>query len=50
MKDQDGADELAKRALEEGIKPDGFLKMHLFRLWPGLAISSAGRKFMCLRC
>jgi len=25
MKDHDGADELAKRALEEGIKPDEIL-------------------------
>ena len=26
MKDQDGADELAKRALDEGVKPDEILE------------------------
>ena len=40
MKDQDGADELAKRALEEGIKPDEILENALI---PAMAI--VGDKF-----
>ena len=40
MKDQDGADELAKRALEEGIKPDEILENALI-----LAMANVGNKF-----
>jgi methanogenic corrinoid protein MtbC1 len=40
MKDQEGADELAKRALEEGIKPDAILEQALI---PAMAI--VGNKF-----
>jgi methanogenic corrinoid protein MtbC1 len=40
MKDQDGADELAKRALEEGITPDAILEQALI---PAMAI--VGNKF-----
>ena len=40
MKDQDGADELAKRALEEGIKPDEILE---YALIP--AMENVGNKF-----
>jgi methanogenic corrinoid protein MtbC1 len=40
MKDQDGADELAKRALEEGVKPDDILEKALV---PAMAI--VGNKF-----
>jgi 5-methyltetrahydrofolate--homocysteine methyltransferase len=40
MKDQEGADELAKRALEEGIKPDAILEKSLI---PAMAI--VGNKF-----
>ena len=40
MKDQDGADELAKRALEEGIKPDEILE---YALIPAMA--KVGNKF-----
>jgi 5-methyltetrahydrofolate--homocysteine methyltransferase len=40
MKDQDGADELAKLALEEGIRPDGILENALV---PSMA--KVGNKF-----
>jgi methanogenic corrinoid protein MtbC1 len=40
MKDQDGADELAKRALEEGVKPDEILENALVP-----AMSRVGDKF-----
>jgi methanogenic corrinoid protein MtbC1 len=40
MKDQDGADELAKRALEEGIRPDEILENALVP-----AMSKVGEKF-----
>jgi len=40
MKDQDGADELAKRALEEGIKPDEILENALIP-----AMAAVGNKF-----
>jgi len=40
MKDQDGADELAKRALEEGIKPDEILELALIP-----AMAKVGDKF-----
>jgi len=40
MKDQDGADELAKRALEEGIKPDEILEGALIP-----AMEKVGDKF-----
>ena len=40
MKDQDGADELAKRALEEGIKPDEILENALIP-----AMAKVGNKF-----
>jgi 5-methyltetrahydrofolate--homocysteine methyltransferase len=40
MKDQDGADELAKKALEEGIKPDQILENALIP-----AMSIVGDKF-----
>lgn len=40
MKDQDGADELAKRALEEGIRPDQILEMALVP-----AMAKVGDKF-----
>ncbi|TAL62985.1 MAG: cobalamin-binding protein [Bacteroidetes bacterium] len=40
MKDQDGADELAKRALSEGIKPDEILEEALIK-----AMSIVGNKF-----
>ena len=40
MKDQDGADELAKRALEEGIKPDEILENALIP-----AMANVGNKF-----
>jgi methanogenic corrinoid protein MtbC1 len=40
MKDKDGADELAKRALEEGIKPDAILENALI---PAMAV--VGNKF-----
>ena len=40
MKDQDGADELAKRALEEGVKPDQILENALVP-----AMSKVGDKF-----
>jgi len=40
MKDQDGADELARKALEEGIKPDEILEQALI---PAMAV--VGNKF-----
>jgi methanogenic corrinoid protein MtbC1 len=40
MKDQDGADELAKRALDEGIKPDSILENALI-----LAMENVGNRF-----
>ena len=40
MKDQDGADELAKRALEEGFKPDEILEKALIP-----AMANVGNKF-----
>ena len=40
MKDQDGADELAKRALEEGVKPDEILENALIP-----AMANVGNKF-----
>ena len=40
MKDQDGADELAKRALEEGVKPDEILENALVP-----AMARVGEKF-----
>jgi 5-methyltetrahydrofolate--homocysteine methyltransferase len=40
MKDQDGADELAKRALEEGVKPDEILEHALIP-----AMANVGNKF-----
>jgi methanogenic corrinoid protein MtbC1 len=40
MKDQDGADELAKRALESGIKPDEILENALIP-----AMANVGNKF-----
>ena len=40
MKDQDGADELAKRALETGIKPDDILEKALIP-----AMANVGNKF-----
>jgi 5-methyltetrahydrofolate--homocysteine methyltransferase len=40
MKDQEGADELAKRALEEGVKPDDILEKALIP-----AMSNVGNKF-----
>jgi len=40
MKDQDGADELAKRALEEGIRPDEILENALVP-----AMANVGNKF-----
>ena len=40
MKDQDGADELAKRALEEGVKPDAILENALVP-----AMAKVGEKF-----
>jgi len=40
MKDQDGADELAKRALEEGIRPDDILEKALVP-----AMAKVGEKF-----
>lgn len=40
MKDQDGADELAKRALEEGVKPDEILELALIP-----AMAKVGDKF-----
>lgn len=40
MKDQDGADELAKRALEEGVKPDEILENALIP-----AMARVGDKF-----
>jgi methanogenic corrinoid protein MtbC1 len=40
MKDQDGADELAKRALEEGTKPDEILENALIP-----AMANVGNKF-----
>lgn len=40
MKDQDGADELAKRALKEGIKPDDILEKALVP-----AMANVGNKF-----
>jgi len=40
MKDQDGADELAKRALEEGVKPDEILENALIP-----AMAKVGDKF-----
>jgi methanogenic corrinoid protein MtbC1 len=40
MKDQDGADELAKRALEEGIRPDQILENALVP-----AMSNVGEKY-----
>ena len=40
MKDQDGADELAKRALEEGIRPDEILENALIP-----AMANVGDKF-----
>jgi methanogenic corrinoid protein MtbC1 len=40
MKDQDGADELAKKALEEGIKPDQILEGALIP-----AMANVGNKF-----
>jgi methanogenic corrinoid protein MtbC1 len=40
MKDQDGADELSKRALEEGTKPDEILENALIP-----AMASVGNKF-----
>jgi methanogenic corrinoid protein MtbC1 len=40
MKDQDGADELAKRALEEGVKPDEILENALIP-----AMDRVGNKF-----
>lgn len=40
MRDQEGADELAKRALEEGIKPDAILEQALI---PAMAV--VGNKF-----
>jgi methanogenic corrinoid protein MtbC1 len=40
MKDQDGADELAKRALEEGVKPDAILENALVP-----AMARVGEKF-----
>jgi methanogenic corrinoid protein MtbC1 len=40
MKDQDGADELAKRALEDGIKPDEILENALIP-----AMANVGDKF-----
>jgi methanogenic corrinoid protein MtbC1 len=40
MKDQEGADELAKRALEEGVKPDDILEKALIP-----AMANVGNKF-----
>ena len=40
MKDQDGADELTKKALEEGIKPDAILENALIP-----AMANVGEKF-----
>ena len=40
MKDQEGADELAKRALEEGVKPDEILENALIP-----AMANVGNKF-----
>ena len=40
MKDQDGADELAKKALEEGIRPDEILENALVP-----AMANVGNKF-----
>ena len=40
MKDQDGADELAKRALEEGVRPDEILENALVP-----AMARVGEKF-----
>jgi methanogenic corrinoid protein MtbC1 len=40
MKDQDGADELAKRALEDGIRPDDILEKALVP-----AMANVGNKF-----
>ena len=40
MKDQDGADELAKRALEEGVRPDEILENALVP-----AMANVGNKF-----
>jgi methanogenic corrinoid protein MtbC1 len=40
MKDQDGADELTKKALDEGIKPDEILEMALIP-----AMARVGEKF-----
>jgi methanogenic corrinoid protein MtbC1 len=40
MKDQDGADELAKKALEAGIKPDEILENALI-----IAMAKVGDKF-----
>jgi methanogenic corrinoid protein MtbC1 len=40
MKDQDGADELAKKALEEGVKPDEILEHALIP-----AMANVGNKF-----
>ena len=40
MKDQDGADELAKRALEAGIKPDEILENALIP-----AMANVGNRF-----
>ncbi len=40
MKDQDGADELAKRALEEGVRPDEILESALVP-----AMARVGEKF-----
>ena len=40
MKDQEGADELAKRALEEGVKPDDILEKALIP-----AMENVGNKF-----
>jgi methanogenic corrinoid protein MtbC1 len=40
MRDQDGADELAKRALEEGVKPDEILENALIP-----AMAKVGNKF-----
>src|SRR5664280_2488618 len=42
MKDQEGADELAKRALEEGVKPNEILEKALIP-----AMSNVGNKFSC---
>jgi len=40
MKDQDGADELAKRALQEGVKPDEILENALIP-----AMGNVGNRF-----